>query len=293
MIDAHVHVASPDEVRYPRTLTGAGSEWWRSGGDATVLRIELDRAGVAHAVVVQAIGVYGYDCRYALDAVAASGGRLAFVGAVDMDGPDPAEALADLVTTVADVRRHASAPSPGDAGGAWPVRLAGVRAFAVGAAGTAWLGDGRGDALWALAAELDTVVVPTIFTDRLPELRALLERHPGATVALDHCAFPDLAPADRRADLRHLAALPRLHLKVTSHNLDGGDDPAAFLEPLVAAFGPERLTWGSDYPQHQSLTYPEMVALARRASRNLAPHEQRAFLDGTARRLWFTPDATV
>jgi L-fuconolactonase len=266
VIDAHVHVACPEQARYPRSPTGAGSDWWRAGGDGASLTAALDDSGVDHAVVVQAVGVYGYDCRCAIDTVVASGGRFALVGSVDMDGEDPAEALAELA---------ARAP------------LSGVRTFAVGAAGSAWLADGRGDAVWALAAELDIVVVPTIFTERLPELRVLLERHPHATVALDHCAFPDMAQPGLRGDLHHLAELRSLHLKVTSHNLDGPDDPAAFLEPLVAAFGPERLAWGSDHPQHQSLTYPQMVALARRACRNLAPHEQAAFLDGTARRLWF------
>lgn len=266
MIDAHVHVVCPDEERYRRRPTGVGSEWWRHGGDARSLVEVLDASGVDHAVVVQAVGVYGYDCECAVDTVVQDRARFALVGAVDMDGEDPAEALAELA---------ARAP------------LAGVRTFAVGAAGSAWLADGRGDAVWALAAELDIVVVPTIFTERLPELRVLLERHPHATVALDHCAFPDMAQPNSRGDLLHLAELRSLHLKVTSHNLDGPDDPASFLEPLVSAFGPERLTWGSDHPQHQSLTYAEMVALARRASRKFAPHEQAAFLEGTARRLWF------
>jgi predicted TIM-barrel fold metal-dependent hydrolase len=266
VIDAHVHVACADEQRYPRRPTGAGSEWWRSGGDAATLVEVLEAAGVDQAVVVQAVGLYAYECDCARDTVAADPARFALVGAVDMDGDDPAQVLAELAAATT---------------------LAGVRTFAVGAAGSSWLADGRGDAVWALAAELGIVVVPTIFTERLPELRVLLERHPHATVALDHCAFPDMAPPGRRSDLRHLAELPALHLKVTSHNLDGSDDPAAFLEPLVAAFGPERLAWGSDHPQHQSQTYAEMVALAQRACRNLAPHEQAAFLDGTARRLWF------
>src|SRR5262249_13561479 len=105
--------------------------------------------------------------------------------------------------------------------------------------------------------------------------------------------FPGMAPPERRDDFRHLADLPALHLKVTSRNLEEADDPAAFLESLVAAFGPERLAWGSDHPQHSSLTYPDMVGLARRAARNLAPPEQAAFLDGTGRRLWFEPPATA
>lgn len=282
MIDAHVHVVCRDEHRYPLAPTGAGSDWWRTTGDAADLVAALDGSGVEHAVVVQAIGVYGYDCRCAAATVAAGGGRFAFVAAVDMDGPDPAAALADLVAEAL------AAGADGQASGA----VVGVRAFGVGAAGTAWLADGRGDALWEAAGELGIVVVPTIFTDRLAQLRALIERHPSTTVALDHCAFPDMAPPERRDDLYDLADLPSLHLKVTSHNLHAADDPAALLDRLAEAFGAHRLAWGSDFPQHQTLTYPEMVGLARVACRNLPAADQQAFLGGTSRRLWLGgPDA--
>ncbi len=266
MIDAHVHVVCRDDEHFPLGPTGAGSDWWRTTGDAQSVLAALDASAVDHAVVVQAVGVYGYDCRCAWATVAGSDGRFVFVGAVDMDGDDPAAALGELAATTT---------------------LAGVRTFGVGAAGTAWLEDGRGDALWEAASELGTVVVPTIFTDRLPQLRALIDRHPAVTVALDHCGFPDMAPPERRDDLLALAELPALHLKVTSHNLHQADDPAAFLDRVVEVFGAHRLAWGSDHPQHQSLTYPQMVALARQACRHLSPDEQDAFLGGTSRRLWF------
>lgn len=271
LIDSHVHVASRDELRYPRQITGVGSSWWRTGGDVDELTTELDRAGVARAVVVQAIGVYKYDCRYAADVVAADGDRFALVGTVDMAGDDPVADLAALAM---------SAP------------LAGVRVFGVGAADPGWLTDGRGAEVWDAAADLGLVVVPTIFSDGLAGLRALVERQPAAVVALDHCAFPDLAApelgvAGALAALIDLADQPTLHLKVTSHNLDDGDDPARFLEPLVAAFGAERLCWGSDHPQHESRTYGEMVALAQRAARNLTAPEQAAFLGANTLRLWW------
>lgn len=272
MIDAHVHVACADDARYPRTPTGVGSEWWRHGGRPQDLLAAMESAAVEAAVVVQAIGVYGYDCGCAADTVRTSAGRFSLVGAIDMDGPDPAEVLAEQ---------------------ARDTPLAGVRVFGVGAGGARWLADGRADAVWALAAELGITVVPTVFTDRLPELRAVLERHPHVTVGLDHCAFPDMAPPERRGDLLHLAELPNLHLKVTSHNLHAAGDPVAFLESLVAAFGAGRLAWGSDYPQHDSLTYPAMVDLARQACAGLAEHERAAFLGGTARRLWFTTTTTT
>ncbi len=44
--------------------------------------------------------------------------------------------------------------------------------------------------------------------------------------------------------------------------------------------------WGSDYPQHHSEPYPEIVALARHACSRLSPTEQARFLSGTAVELW-------
>ena len=254
--------------RYPRQPTGAGTAWWRNGGDAAELVATLDASGVARAVVVQAVGVYGYDCRYARDVAVQGGDRFAFVGAVDMAGPDVVGAFADLGQTTT---------------------LAGLRVFGVGGADAAWLTNGKGRDVWRFAAETGCVLVPTIFTDGLPALRSLIEAQPEVAVAVDHCAFPDLGGPGAFADLLRLAALPALHLKVTSHNLDTGADPAAFLEPLVDAFGVDRLCWGSDHPQHESRTYGEMLDLAQHAARNLTRSEREAFLGANSLRLWWPP----
>ncbi len=266
VIDAHVHVASTDETAYPRTLTPAGSDWWRTRCGVDELTAELDAAGVDRAVVVQAVGVYGYDCTYAADAVAASDGRLALVGAIDMAGTD---AVADLRALVA----------------ATP--LTGVRLFGVSAAGAGWLTNGVGAAVWEVAGDNGLVVVPTIFPDGLPGLRSVIEAHPDVTVALDHCAFPDFGGEDAMADLAAMADLPALHLKVTSHNLDHDADPATFVDTLAAAFGANRLCWGSDHPQHQTKTYRQMLDLALDASRHLTADERTAFLGGNAAALWW------
>ena len=131
------------------------------------------------------------------------------------------------------------------------------------------------------------MIVPTIFPAGLVALRALMEEHPEVTVALDHCAFPDLGGPGARTDLLEMADLPGLHLKVTSHNLDRDDDPAEFVDLLAAAYGSERLCWGSDHPQHQSMTYPEMVDLARRSAANLPPDERASFLGTNSLDLWW------
>jgi predicted TIM-barrel fold metal-dependent hydrolase len=256
-----------------------GRTWW-TGGDhtATALVAAMDRAGVDRAVVVQAVGPYGYDCRYAIDAVAAFPERLALVGAIDMAGPDPSGDLADLAE---------AAPLRG-------VRLFGVEGVAGGP--PAWLADGRAAAVWRSAGELGCSIVATLFAPDLPALRPLVEARPTVPVAVDHAGFPDLAggpPYPGLDPLLALADLDAVNVKVSSHVLldarAGGGDPADVVDRLAGTFGPERLAWGSDHPQTAGLTYPEMLDLARHAVRRLTPAGAQAVLHDTATRLWWPP----
>ena len=188
------------------------------------------------------------------------------VGAVDMAGHD-------VVAAIEELRRGSD--------------LAGLRLFGVGAADDSWLTNGVGAAVWQSLSGTACVLVPTIFSSGLGALRTLMDGHPDAVVALDHCAFPDLGGPAAMEELLALAEVASLHLKVTSHNLDHDGDPADFLEPLVEAYGPDRVCWGSDHPQHVSRTYEEMAVLGRQACRRLSAGDQAAFLGGNSRRLWW------
>jgi len=272
LIDAHTHVACGDDPRFPTHPTGVASDWWRHGGTVDELVGELDAAGVDHAVVVQAIGAYGHENHCAAAAVAEHPGRLALVASVDMEGDDPAAAIAVLVEGL-------------------PVRPVGIRLFGVGNIEPVWLGDGRAASVWDVAAELGTTLVPCLFSRHLPALAAVIEGRPQVPVAVDHCAFPDMGEGGEAALLR-LADLPEVHLKVSSYVLEMAErdegDPMHIVERLVSAFGAERLCWGSDHPQDQRSTYAGKVELAHRATRGLDPAERDAVLADTARRLWFS-----
>lgn len=280
IVDSHTHIASSDRERYPVRPTGVGSTWWSPGvHDADRLVAGMERAGVDRAVVVQAVGAYGYDCTYAIDAVAAHPGRLALVGAVDMEDADPARRLGELVEAA-------------DGAG---TTLRGARLFGVTGTPPGWLTDGRAEAVWAAAAELGCMLVPTLFAADLCHLRRLIEGRPSVPVALDHCGFPDLTggpPYVGAAPLHALTDLGPLSLKVSSHLLldavgSGSGDPAELVDHLAGAFGATRLCWGSDYPQTQELSYPEMVALGQRAARNLGGDDQAAFMAGNSEGLWW------
>lgn len=281
IIDSHTHIASPDTERYPVGPTGVGSAWWSTGlHGAEQLVAAMDGAGVDRAMVVQAVGAYGYDCAYAVDAVAAHPDRLALVGSVDMEDADPAQRLAELTAAA------------GEAG----TTLRGVRLFGVTGTPPVWLTDGRAEQVWDVAAASGCTVVPTLFAGDLPGLRAPVEAHPDVVVILDHCGFPDLAggpPYERASSLLDLVDLASLSLKISSHLLldaaeaSSGGDPADLVDHLAASFGADRLCWGSDYPQTQQLSYPDMVALGRRSARHLSVEDQDAFFAGTSARLWW------
>jgi len=264
VVDGHVHVACPDEARFPRHPTGVGSDWWTTDGSVDQLRANLLGNGVDRAVIVQSTGLYAFDCRCAAAVVAAEPQRFALVSTLDMDADDPAAA----------VEGHAAA-------GAVAVRAASASPDA-----PTWLTDGRGAAVWAAAARLGLGVVALVRTPHLDALGSLCRQAPEVPVVLDHCGMPALdGPTADDAVLR-AAEIPTLHVKVTSLNLAGADD-AGWLRRLVDTYGSHRCCWGSDYPQHRTHTYAEMRALVEAASSGLDQHERHDLLAATSLRLWW------
>jgi predicted TIM-barrel fold metal-dependent hydrolase len=154
------------------------------------------------------------------------------------------------------------------------------------------LEDGRADAVWEAAGDLGVSLIPVLWPNGLPGMFVVVERHPNVVVALDHCGMPDLtggAPFPEAGTLFDLADLDAVSLKVSSHVLHEAEemgDPAALIDALAAQFGADRLCWGSDHPQTQ-IPYPEMVELARRATRNLSRDDRERFFSGTALSLWW------
>jgi L-fuconolactonase len=275
IVDTHTHIASPDRARYPLKARALGSQWYRADNvGVSDLLADMDRHGVDRAVVVQGVGAYGYDCAYAIDAVRACPERLRLVGAIDMDSDDPSAAFMALRQAAGNV-------------------LCGVRLFGVLGHEPAWLGDRRADAVWELAARHKITIVPTLFPAALPLLASVVARHPHVPVALEHIGFVDLSggtPFPQAAPLLDLVGQGAVHLKISSHTLEGAEavgDPADVVDWLAAAFGADRLAWGSDHPQSQHRNYAQKLELARHSARRLARADQDRYLGGTALKLWW------
>jgi L-fuconolactonase len=270
IVDTHVHVVAADTERYPLRPTGVNLDWFRESPVSVEEFLDLmTAAGVDRAVLVQPMSAYGFDNRYVIDAARRHSGRLASVVILDT-ADDPARGLRAMA----------------DDG------VSGVRLFAIGNPTLSRLDDPEALRLCEVAAELDLRVVVTILSDQLPELRAMLERFPELTVVLDHCGFPDLSggpPYAKAADLFELAALPNLSLKASGYLLEQAErtgDPRDLVDLLAAAFGGDRLLWGSDYPQTHDRSYAALLELGRAACSRLSPAAQRGFLGENALRLW-------
>ena len=275
IVDVHNHVITPDTAAYPRDpMGGHASEWSKERPvDADGLRRAMAAAGVAHSVVVQASTCYGHDNAYLVDAVAAHPQHFLGVYSVDMVAPDAVQRI-----------RHWQAAG-----------LIGLRVFIAGhtaADRSVRLDDPRADAAWAWASAQRIPMCVQLRADGLPQLEAMLTRHPQATVLLDHFARPELAdgpPYAQAASLFALARHPGLHCKLTTHNVRESRlalaTQASFCRAVVDAFGAHRIAWGSNFPASAG-TLGALLDEALEATASLAQEERDWIFSRTAHALY-------
>ncbi|MFG2427444.1 amidohydrolase family protein [Streptomyces sp. NPDC048590] len=276
VVDAHCHIISEDQARYPKAPIGGKQSEWAASRPVTAegMVSRMDETGIDQAVLVQATTNYGYDNSYVLDSSRRWPERFVAVGTVDPLRPDAAENLKAAV---------------GEGG------LAGVRLFTSGSTVPTqgeWFVAPETFPFWEQAGELG---LPVCLQMRLGpatgQLVELLERFPGVTVLLDHIGYPDVAASPARAgeEVAKLGAHPGLHLKLTHRNLerlqDAGERAADFLGPVIDAFGAERIAWGSNCPAAEQ-TLPELLTLANDVLVELPEYVRQEIFAGTARRLY-------
>ncbi len=275
-VDIHTHVISGDVATYPLAPLGGKQSLWsrdRPVGVEGLLRA-MDDAGVARAAVVQASTAYGFDNRYAGDSVGGHPDRLVGVCCVDflLDG-----AVAELQHWIKERR------------------FVGCRLFSTGSTLPEqgdWLDDPRADDAWAWAEEQRLPVCVQMQSSGIPQLRKVLERHPGLVLVLDHAARPNLTggyPYPEAGDVLALAAFPEIYLKLTSNTFRRADEHPGGARKLVRrladVFGAERMAWGSNYPATQG-SLPELRGRAEDAVAELSLEEQRSFFATTAGRIY-------
>jgi L-fuconolactonase len=285
ILDAHQHVWD---------ISARPQPWLDSAGELAPLRRSFSladlrplasRAGVAGSVVVQTV-TSPAETPELLELARAGDFVLAVVGWTELTDPAVGGAL--------------SALQAGPGGGA----LAGIRHPLLAEPDPRWLE--RPEVLRGLRAVaaaglcFDLVLPPAL----LPSATLAAARVPGLTFVLDHLGNVEPGPRPDEtwaSQLREFARLPNTAAKLSGILGDvvrpaasaPADIPASagklrqYFEIALAAFGPQRLMFGSDWPVCTlSAGYGEVVAVARALAAGLSPAEQAALLGGTARAVY-------
>ncbi|WBB63048.1 amidohydrolase family protein [Streptomyces sp. WMMC500] len=278
-IDAHHHVWDLS-VRDQEWITGPELAPLRRDFTAAELAPLARAAGVGTSVVVQTVADPGETPE--LLALAARDDLVgAVVGWTDLTAPDVAERLAGLRELP---------------GGRY---LAGIRHQVQGEADPDWLT--RPDVLRGLRAVAaaglvyDLVVLP----HQLPAAARAAAAVPELGFVLDHLGKPPVAARGLRPwadDLRGLASYPNVTGKLSGLVTEADwaswqtDDLRPYADTALAAFGPDRLMFGSDWPVCTlAAGYADVVASAGALTGELSPAEQSAFWSGTAARVYGLP----
>jgi len=212
------------------------------------------------------------------DEPAAAAGLLAgVVGWTDLTAPAVADAVASLRASpggsfLCGIRHPVLAePDPG-----WLARPAVIRGL---------------HALAVTGLTFDIVTLPHQLAAAVTAARSA----PELTFVLDHLGGPPTesghgaragpwAPA-----IRNLAALPNVACKLSGMHTGAAraSDLRPYYETVLAAFGPDRLLFGSDWPVCTlAAPYGQVCDLYRELTAQLSAAEQLAIFDRTARRVY-------
>lgn len=271
-IDAHHHVWDLTTRDQP-WIVGDAMAPIRRRFDIDDLRPEASAAGITATIVVQAVPDVT-ETEELLDLAAATPLVAGVVGYVDLAAPDVGEQLdrlrerpsgARLVGIRSPVQDE---PDPG-----WLVRptvLAGLREVA------------RRDLVYDLL----------IRAHHLDAALAAVTEVPEGRYVVDHLAKPAIAAGAWEPWAGGLAALAvhgnvsaKLSGLVTEASWDtwSTGDLRPYVEHALAAFGPDRLQFGSDWPVCTlAAPYGRVVAVAERLVGHLTPSERGAVMGGTA-----------
>ncbi|MGB8478369.1 MAG: amidohydrolase family protein [Acidobacteriaceae bacterium] len=273
IIDAHVHVWTPDEVRFPRDP--------RYGGPPAVPEIftpenllELARPlGVERVVLIQ-MSFYGTDNSYMLNATKRYPGVFSGVAVVDYDS----------ASLGAEMTRLASL---------------GVRGFRIdrGNRSSGWLETGNMAEMWRLAAEKKLAICPLIDPSSFPALDRMCTKFPSTTVVVDHMARIGMDGVVREEDVKalcNLARHTRVYVKVSAfYALGKKKFPYTDLIPMIHAlhdaYGAQRLMWGSDSPFQVETphSYAGSFELVRKHLKFLRPEDVTWILRRSAEKVFF------
>ncbi len=233
-IDSHQHFWTP----------GRGDHDWMPQDNPILNRTYLpadlapilDAQGIDGTVLVQAAATT-HETEYMLGLADASGFVRGVVGWVDFENPTDA-------TTLKRLRGHP--------------KFKGVRPMIQDIPDDTWML--RDDVQWAYKTicDLDLTFDALGFPRHLDPFLTLMKRYPTLRVVIDHCMKPQIRDhntanfqiwADGMSRLADTGAHCKFSALITEANQNWTTaDLKPYVDHILAAFGPTRVMWGSDWP---------------------------------------------
>ena len=144
--------------------------------------------------------------------------------------------------------------------------------------------------------EFDLAYDILIYTRHLPIAAEFVERFPQQHFVLDHLAKPPIKHGEIDVwaqGIRRLAAFPNLHCKLSGLVTEADwqnwkpEQIDPYLDVAFAAFGPDRLMIGSDWPVCLvASSYARAVQVVKNYVTRHQPQHREAVLGGNAQRFW-------
>jgi predicted TIM-barrel fold metal-dependent hydrolase len=235
IVDTHVHCSQPSSAERPWDSSFdpkklAGRPW-----PVQDMLDEMSAAGVDRIVQVTP-GLMGWDNRYSSEIAVQSEGVAAAFARFDLATGGIAERLRQLMTL------------PG---------LTGVRITPMTPAEQAWFRDGTLDEFFTAAA-LYSPLVAFYAPHAVGEVVSLAQRHPNVHILVDHMLLfhADAEPFSQWKEILGMASTPNLSMKMSNFP-EVARDPFPYvsvharIREAYEAFGPDRLMWGSNFPNCQ------------------------------------------
>jgi len=275
LIDAHVHVWTPDTQRYP-LAEGFVREKDMVPPSFTPRELfaHCRTQGVERIVLIQ-MSFYKFDNSYMLDVMASQPGTYSGVAVVDETKPS-------VITDMQTLAKQ------------------GVRGFRVRASlelAEAWKTSQGMRKMWGYAAEAGLAICTLADPDALPSIQAMCKEFPKTRVVVDHFARIGVSGTVSPEDLEELSRLSDFEntfVKTSAfYALGAKIPPYADLAPMIrtlhSAFGARRLMWASDCPYQvqPGHHYADSIGLIRDRLDFLSPEDKEWMLRKTAEQVFF------
>jgi L-fuconolactonase len=137
------------------------------------------------------------------------------------------------------------------------------------------------------------VFTPEGIAGSVPDIVSLARRRPNARIILSHFGNPKVENGQFASgrEILDLAAEPGVYVQVSGFGMFCEYPYAAltpFISDVVRSFGPERLTWGSNFPVCGDWqAYCRDLALVKSGALGLTADGIDCLLGRTAQPLWF------